>query len=97
MTEPRQPDVEPGMKWQYLGIGCLTLAGGLFGGGMMGVLAAKIAGWAQHCVPDPETGAPCGWVRFWFWGALIGGIGLPTVTIIKLRRGRAATEHSDRG
>jgi hypothetical protein len=73
--------------WRYIGVGCLTLVGGFFGGGMTAVLVAKFVGLAQHCTADAETGAPCDWFRFWVVGAVAGGILLPTIALVKLRRG----------
>lgn len=97
MTANSQPPVESGGGWEYLGLGCVTLIAGLFGGGMLGVLAAKIVGWSQHCKPDPNTGAPCGWGAYWFYGAIGGALVFPTVVLYLRRRGRRAAEKSDRG
>jgi hypothetical protein len=79
-----------GGAWRYVGVGCLTLVGGFFGGGMVAVFVAKIVGVAQHCAADVESGAPCDWFRFWVVGAVAGGILLPAVAITKLRRGAAS-------
>ncbi|HEY5220073.1 MAG TPA: hypothetical protein VIJ16_09715 [Gemmatimonadaceae bacterium] len=97
MTPIEQPPVDTGGAWQYVGLGCVTLVAGLFGGGMLGVLAAKIVGWAQRCVPDVNTGAPCGWGSYWFYGAVAGGVLFPVIVIFLRRRGRAAERQSDRG
>ena len=72
----------------YLGVGCLTAVGGGVGGGMIGVLVAKIVGALIRCTGDPESGAPCNWTTFWVWGAGIGVILLPAVALWRMRRGR---------
>lgn len=79
-----QPEPRP---WAYVGVGCLTGMVGLIGGGMIAVLVAKIVGAIRGCVPDTETGAPCGWPMYWTWGARIGLVVLPTVAIWRMRRG----------
>lgn len=84
-------------KWQYLGIGCMTAATGLIGGGMIAVLVAKIVGAVRHCTPDSETGAPCDWSSYWTWGARIGFVLLPTLVLWRLRRGRQRARNSERG
>ncbi|HET7632447.1 MAG TPA: hypothetical protein VFK16_09045 [Gemmatimonadaceae bacterium] len=66
----------------------MTLVAGLFGGGMLGVLVAKIVGWSLHCSRDPNTGAPCNWTRYWFWGAVAGAILFPLVVFLLRYRGR---------
>jgi hypothetical protein len=73
--------------WSYIGVGCLTMPIGFFGGGMIAVLIAKIAGAAQGCAP-PKGFPACNTFEFLFVGALIGLIGLPTIAILRLRRGR---------
>lgn len=74
----------------------MTLVAGLFGGGMLGVLAAKIVGWSAHCASDPNTGAPCSWGTYWFIGALAGGVLFPTIVFALRYRGRrAAASKSD--
>jgi hypothetical protein len=83
--------------WQYLGVGCVTAIGGLFGGGMIAVLVAKIVGAIQKCPAESTTGAPCGWTSYWAWGAGIGLIALPTLAIWRLRRGRQRAGNSNRG
>ncbi len=95
MTPPVPPEVESGGAWQYLGLGCMMLVAGFFGGGMIGVLVGKIVGWARHCTPDADTGAPCAWLMFWFYGAVIGTLILPTIVLVLRRRGRRAARKSD--
>jgi hypothetical protein len=73
---------------------------GLIGGGMIAVLLAKIVGAIRGCVPDQETGAPCGWTTYWLWGACVGLLGVPTIAIWRMRRGEhreAASRNSETG
>lgn len=95
MTAPPPPEVESEGPWQYLGLGCMMLVAGLFGGGMIGVLVGKIAGWAMHCSADADTGAPCNWLMYWFFGALAGTLLLPTTVLLLRRRGRRKARKSD--
>jgi hypothetical protein len=95
MTPPDAPEVESAGPWQYLGLGCMMLVAGLFGGGMIGVLAGKIVGWARHCSADANTGAPCDWLLYWFVGAVSGALLLPVAVLLLRRRGRAAARKSD--
>jgi hypothetical protein len=81
--------------WQYLGVGCVTAVGGLFGGGMIAVLVAKIVGAVQKCPADATTGAPCDWTMYWSWGARIGLVLLPAFAIWRLRRGRRRASNSN--
>jgi hypothetical protein len=94
-TKGRPEAKEP--RPAYLRIGCLTAGAGLVGGGMLGVLAAKIVGAVTKCTADADTGAPCDWGTYWKYGAVIGMIGLPVMAIWRLRRGRARARNSDRG
>ena len=68
----------------------MTLVAGLFGGGMLGVLVAKIVGWAKQCASDPNTAAPCNWTIFWFFGAVAGAVIFPTTVLFLRSRGRRA-------
>lgn len=77
-TQPR--------PWAYVGVGCLTAVIGLVGGGMIAVLMAKIVGGIRGCTPDQETGAPCGWSRYWTFGAWAGLLLFPTVVLWRMRR-----------
>ncbi len=86
----------------YLGVGCLTVAAGLAGGGMIAVLVAKIVGAIARCPSDAETGAPCNWLTYAVFGALIGAVLLPVSSIWSLRRARrraarASAANSERG
>jgi hypothetical protein len=82
-----QPDPNDGI-WPYLGVGCITLFSGFFGGGMIAVLVAKIVGAARSCTPDAETGAPCNWFNYAMVGALAGMVLFPTIATLLLRRSR---------
>ena len=83
----RRPDSDPNEGvWPYLGVGCITLVSGFFGGGMIAVLIAKIVGFARKCTPDGETGAPCNWYNFAVVGALAGMVLFPTIATLLLRR-----------
>jgi hypothetical protein len=86
---------EPGPH--YFGVGCFTVVAGFAGGGMIGVLIAKIVGFAQRCPSEAETGAPCSWFTFAVFGALAGAVILPTIAISSLRRARRRTQNSARG
>jgi hypothetical protein len=81
------PDPNDGI-WPYLGVGCITLISGFFGGGMIAVLVAKIVGAARSCTPDAETGAPCNWFNYAMVGALAGMVLFPTIATLLLRRSR---------
>lgn len=69
-------------------MGCLTFFGGLAGGAMTSVLIAKIVGAMRGCVPDAESGAPCGWFVYAVIGGAVGAVVLPAAAITRLRRGR---------
>jgi len=81
----------------YFGIGCFTAVAGLAGGGMIGVLIAKLVGFAQRCPSEAETGAPCNWLTFAVFGAIAGAVLLPVVAISSLRRARKRTHNLERG
>lgn len=76
--------------WPYIGVGCLTAPIGFFGGGMIAVLVAKIVGAGRNCMA-PEGLPACHTFEFLWPGALIGLVGLPTLALYRLRRGRKAT------
>ncbi len=78
--------------WPYVGVGCLTAMVGFFGTGMIAVLLSKIVGYATGCAADLETGAPCHWFTYAVRGGLIGLILLPSFTIWRMRRKRAANK-----
>jgi hypothetical protein len=82
--------------WPYIGVGCLTAPIGFFGGGMIAVLVAKFVGSMQQCKP-PDGLPACNTFEFLVPGALIGLLGLPTIALYRLRRGRTrARETQDR-
>jgi hypothetical protein len=96
MTDDGQPSREASdARPHYFGIGCFTVIAGFAGGGMIGVLIAKIAGAAQRCPTEAETGAPCNWFTFAVFGALIGAVLLPTIAISSVRRARRRTSNSE--
>jgi hypothetical protein len=76
-----------GSAWSYIGVGCLTAPIGFFGGGMLAVLVAKVVGAAQNC-RAPEGFPACHTFEFLYPGALIGLIGLPVLSVYRLRAGR---------
>jgi hypothetical protein len=76
-----------GSLWSYIGVGCLTAPIGFFGGGMIAVLVAKIVGAFTGC-KAPEGFPACNTFEFLFPGALIGLIGLPLLSVWRLRVGR---------
>lgn len=71
----------------YVGVGCLTVPAGFFGGGMLGVAIGMIVGNLQKCVP-PEGLPICNLERYLWPGALLGLVLLPSVSLWLLRRGR---------
>jgi hypothetical protein len=76
-------------KSEYFGVGCFSTFIGFAGGGMIAVLVAKIAGGLQRCPADKDTGAPCNWLTYAFFGMVIGTIVVPAVSLWLFRRGRA--------
>jgi hypothetical protein len=88
MTSDRAAESDGGGPWPYLGVGCLTTVIGLAGGGMIGVLVARVAGAIRKCPVAAETRAPCEWDVFWRWGAVLGLVLVPTISIWRMRRGR---------
>jgi hypothetical protein len=94
MAEP----VASTAKWEYLGVGCFSTFAGFAGGGMIAVLIAKIVGAATRCATEAETGAPCNWFTYAVFGALIGLVLVPAVSIWFFRRGREkARANNERG
>lgn len=76
---------------RYGCVGCLTLVAGLFSGGMIGVLIAKIVGSARNC--EPLTGLPaCDWHVYAGVGMLIGAVTLPVLALVRLRSSDAKHE-----
>jgi len=64
---------------------------------MIAVLVAKIVGFITKCTANAETGAPCNWYTYWFYGAVTGMILLPAITLTLLRRARRRMPNSERG
>jgi len=60
---------------------------GFFGGGMIGVLVAKVVGAVQDC-PPPKDFPACNTWEYLYVGALIGVVGLPSVALFLFRKGR---------
>ena len=78
------------------GVGCFGLLMGFFSGGMFGVLVAKIVDFftrAPSCSGLPS----CHWAEFFFGGALIGALTLPTLILLRLRGSDRAADSSPRG
>ena len=89
---PTEPPLSP--KVRNAMVGCLTGVVGFFGGGMMAVLVGMLVDLLRRCTP-PEGLPVCGnWAAYVGVGGLIGAIILPTVAIIRLRRGDAAARTS---
>jgi hypothetical protein len=87
--QPQQS--EPSGMWSYVGVGCLSAVIGLAGGGMLGVLVARIVSAVQRCTVEGDPRAPCDWSTYWTWGARIGLLLVPAISIWRLRRARAAS------
>jgi F0F1-type ATP synthase membrane subunit c/vacuolar-type H+-ATPase subunit K len=92
---PNAPLTPLESRLSYFGVGCVGAIVGLVGGGMIAVLIAKIVGGLMRCPAVSESGAPCSWTDYWTWGARIGVILVPTVSILLLRRGRRRSQNSD--
>jgi len=83
----------PDTVWPYIGVGCLTLVVGFFGGGMIAVLVGKVVDGITGC--RPAEGLPaCVWWRYVLAGGLIGALGLPAVALFRMRRGRTRRSES---
>ena len=81
--------IAPTTRWEYLGVGCFSTFVGFAGGGMIAVLIAKIVGAVTRCPSEAETGAPCNWFTWAVFGALVGMVVVPVVSIWFFRRGRS--------
>ena len=81
-------------KSRYVGVGCVTAIGGLFSGGMIGVLVAKIVGSFRGCKPEPELPA-CDWHVYAAIGMLIGILTLPVMALSRLRKGEREAAGKD--
>lgn len=85
------PEVTPGDRpptSALVGIGCLTAFSGMFAGGMIAVLIAKIVGSVRGCQPMPDTPA-CDWHLYAMGGMLFGLIVFPTISIMRLKGRRS--------
>jgi hypothetical protein len=76
--------------WPYIGVGCFTIVIGFFGGGMIAMLIGKVTDAVTGCRP-PEGLPVCTWWRYWWTGGLIGMVGLPSVALWRMRKGRRAS------
>ncbi len=83
-------------KAQYIGVGCLTVAGGTMGGAMVAVLIAKVVGYLTRCTPIEGLPA-CDWHIYAGWGALIGILTLPTAALWRVRQSHAAEDANKTG
>ena len=95
---PAEPSPADSRRARNLGVGCFTGFMGFWSGGMFGVLLAKIVDAATRAPSCP--GIPsCNWAAYFGAGALIGALPLPTLVLMRLRRGDAGTttDHSPRG
>jgi hypothetical protein len=82
------PPAEPDRSvWPYIGVGCITVVVGFFGGGMMGALVAKIVGSARGCIPMQGFPACDVW-SFVLPAAVLGAVGLPAAALWRLRQTR---------
>lgn len=86
MTNDAGPDSS---IWPYIGVGCFTMVIGFFGGGMIAMLVGKVTDAVTGCRP-PEGLPVCTWWRYWWTGGAIGMVGLPSMAVWRLRRGRTA-------
>jgi hypothetical protein len=82
-SEPEIPLSRGEKLARNLGIGCVTSVGGFFGGGMIGVLIAKIVGTVQAC-PPPEGVPACNWPVYAVIGMGVGLLTLPSVVLWRL-------------
>jgi hypothetical protein len=94
VTEPGAPPGE--VRPKYGCIGCLMLAAGFFGGGIIAVLIGKIVGNVRGCVPPAGLPA-CDWHLYAGAGGAVGALLLAGVVLFMLRRGDSAPRNSDRG
>lgn len=92
MSEENAPvGVSPATR--YGCVGCLTFVAGMFSGGIIGVLIAKIVGSIRNCEPAPDLPA-CDWHVYAGVGMLIGAVTLPVMAIMRLRKGEKAAGNS---
>ncbi|MFL5576465.1 MAG: hypothetical protein ACJ79S_10905 [Gemmatimonadaceae bacterium] len=79
-----------------VGVGCFMAIVGFFSGGMFGVLVVKAIDFFTKAPSCPDVPS-CHWAEFFFGGALIGALSLPTLVLLRLRRGDAGADNSPRG
>ncbi len=72
------------------------LFAGAFAGGMIAVLVAKFVGMATRCVPDEGLPA-CNWYLFAGAGMVLGALSLPTLVLLRMRRGPDTNDNGNRG
>lgn len=92
----RAPEPAESRAGRNVGVGCFGVLMGFFSGGMFGVLVAKIVDFftrAPSCSGLPS----CHWAQFFFGGALIGALTLPTLILLRLRGSDRAADSSHRG
>ena len=76
-------------------IGCLLAVPGVFGGGMLGAMVAKIVGSYTGCAP-PEGIPACDLGTYVTSGSLIGIVLLPSLVLWRLRRAAGGSGNSAR-
>ena|SRR5436190_23644781 len=94
MTDDAGRDAEPTI-WPYIGVGCITLVAGFFGGGMIGVFVGWIVGHARRCVPLPDSFPICDFFPYWIAGMTLGAVLVPTVALTRLRQSRRRSQAGD--
>ena len=85
MEHPERP-AEPAESRtaRNVGVGCFGVLMGFFSGGMFGVLVAKIVDFFNRA-PSCSGLPSCQWAQFFFGGALLGALTLPTLILLRLR------------
>ena len=92
-SQPTDPPTAPDTIWPYIGVGCLTLVVGFFGGGMISVLIGKVVDGVTGC--RPAEGLPvCAWWRYVLIGGAVGAVVLPAMALLRLRQGRRSPRDS---
>jgi hypothetical protein len=83
---PTSANADEDRRMARIGVGCFTTFIGAISGAMIGVLIAVAVTFGTRC--QPLDGLPaCNWHIFAGWGALAGGLTLPTVVLWRLRGG----------
>jgi hypothetical protein len=91
MAEPADNEFRTSRR---IGIGCVTVIGGFFSGGMIGVFVGKVVGSIRGCNPGPELPA-CDWQVYAGIGMLIGVVTLPLLVVNRMMHGRAADDKKE--